>query len=73
MTFREWLSKQLHRQDAAGVLAQALDSLEEPLPSGRQKDEHKRWAEFIVNHGTFHHVLAFNEAWQEFLATRDGM
>ena len=71
MTFYDWLIQQKHRHDAAGALATAVGAVEAPKSSGRQQDEHKRWAEFLSRHGNRQHILAFNEAWDEFLKARD--
>ena len=72
MKFKEWLNDQRHRNDAVGALAQATKDVSQvPLARGRQQDEHKKWAEFLTRNGTWRHVVAFNDAWQEFLLAKE--
>lgn len=71
LTFADWLISQQYRQDAIGELAR-VSGLQNPeiKPSRRKSDEHKNWANLVVNIPSPGHIEVFNEAWQEFLLAK---
>lgn len=68
LTFASWLEDQLDRPDPVGELARSVAEMDPSrLRPGRKADEHKMWADFVTLQGDSQHVLAFNDAWREFL------
>jgi uncharacterized protein YozE (UPF0346 family) len=72
ITFQEWLLQQQSRTDQVGMLARAISVADLSYTSSRRKDdEHKKWVEIIIRQGHPEQIQAFNEAWHEYLATKD--
>ncbi len=68
MTFQSWLFNQKRRQDLVGKLARAFATVDLGYVKPRRKpDEHKKWADIVTRLGEQEHVLAFNQAWREYV------
>jgi hypothetical protein len=69
LTFASWLFNQIERKDQIGKLARAMEQIEYGNVKPRGKpDQHKKWANIVTRYGEPEHVLAFNQAWREYLA-----
>lgn len=65
--FEEWLVDQQDREDHVGALARILIAPDiPPKPTGRKTDEHKSWADVVIEVADPGDVATFNDAWQEF-------
>ncbi|MEM7119534.1 MAG: hypothetical protein AAF614_44395 [Chloroflexota bacterium] len=66
LTFKLWLLKQTERQDQIGKLARVMSQIEDSDVPQRKANEHKKWADLVIQHGQPEHVRAFNHAWREY-------
>ena len=71
LRFEEWLTTQQYREDSIGYLARDPNMQNvEHKPSRRKFDEHKSWANIVIEIADQGHIAIFNEAWQEFLLAK---
>lgn len=71
LKFEEWLIDQKERKDLIGDLARVLILQDLESKSSRRKfDEHKIWADIIIEIPEPRFIAIFNEAWQEFLLAK---
>lgn len=71
LRFEEWLINQQHREDQIGDLARIPDMHEVSQKYTKRKlDEHKNWADIIIQIAEPGQIDVFNDAWQEFLLAK---
>ena len=71
LRFEEWLTEQQSREDLIGALARVPGMKYIVHKSSRHKsDEHKEWADIVIEIAEPGYVAIFNVAWQEFLLAK---
>jgi hypothetical protein len=73
MTFEEWITVQQSRKDFIGEFARILATQDREQTVSKRRsnvDEHRFWADIITRMPPPGYVVAFNQAWQEFLLAR---
>ncbi|MCB9136251.1 MAG: hypothetical protein H6636_12550 [Anaerolineales bacterium] len=71
LKFEEWLTAQEVREDKIGDFASFWGNQPPPKTFSKRKvDEHKEWVERICRVAQPGHIVAFNNAWQEFVLAR---
>jgi hypothetical protein len=72
LRFAEWLVDQQDREDLVGDLARipSMQNIDRKLPR-RKFDEHKNWADIVIEIAEPGHIAVFNGAWREFLLARE--
>ena len=71
LKFAEWLVGQQDREDYVGDLARvpSMQNIDYEL-SNRKTDEHRIWANIVIELPEPGHIAVFNEAWREFLLAK---
>jgi hypothetical protein len=74
LKFEDWLIDHQYREDTIGDLARVpgMQTIE-PTISKRKLDEHRNWANTIIQMDQPGYIYAFNDAWQEFLLAKQAV
>lgn len=71
LRFKEWLIDQQNRKDLIGDLARvpSVETIDDQFAKNKP-DEHKNWADIVIEITEPGYITVFNDAWQEFLLAK---
>jgi hypothetical protein len=74
LKFQEWLIAQQLREDLVGDLARITSMQDAEHQATRYRsDEHKNWADIVIDISEPGYIDVFNQAWQEFSAAKQAV